>query len=52
LRRPVEFALAALIGVEDDAGHLPAAYRHRHHQRAVGQLGVVVLAQREPEHPA
>ena len=50
LGRPARKAAAvysALIGVEDDAGH-----RHRHHQRAVGQLGVVMLAQREPQHPA
>jgi hypothetical protein len=52
LRRPVEFALAALVGVQDDAGHGAAAHRHRHHQRAVGQLRVVVLAQGEPQHPA
>jgi hypothetical protein len=52
LRRPVEFALAALVGVHDDAGHGTAAHRHRHHQRTVGQLRVVVLAQRESQHPA
>jgi len=36
---------------DDDAGHGAAAHRHRHHQRAVDQLRVVVLAQREPQHP-
>jgi hypothetical protein len=41
-------ALAALIGVEDRAGHLPAAHRHRHGQRPVGQVRVVMLAQGEP----
>ena len=40
------------IGVEDDARHGAAAHRHRHHQRPVGQLRVVMLAQREPQHPA
>jgi hypothetical protein len=48
--------LAALVGAEDDAGHLPAAHRHRHDQRAVGQLHVMVLTQGEPgtrrEHPS
>jgi hypothetical protein len=38
--------------MQDDARDPAAAHRHRHHQRAVGQLGVVVLAEREPEHPA
>ena len=42
---------AALVGVQDHAGDLPAARRHRHRQRAVGQLRIVVLAEREPEHP-
>ncbi len=27
-------------------------HRHRHHQRPAGQLRVVMLAQREPQHPA
>ena len=44
--------LAALVGVEDHAGHLAAAHGHRHGQRAVGQLRVVVLAERKPEDPA
>ena len=42
----------ALIGVQDDARYLSAAHRHGHGQRAVGQLRVMVLAQREPQHPA
>jgi hypothetical protein len=42
----------ALVSMEDDAGHLPAAHRDRHGQRPVGQLRVVVLAEREPQHPA
>src|SRR6266516_942839 len=33
-------------------GDLAAADRHRHRQGAVGQLGVVMLAEGEPEHPA
>jgi hypothetical protein len=52
LRRPVEFALAALVGVHDDAGHLAATRRHGHDQGVVGEPGVVVLAERVPEHPA
>jgi len=40
---------AALVGVQDDTADLPAAYRRRHDQRAVGQLRVVVLAEREPQ---
>jgi len=43
---------AALVGVEDDAGHLAAAHGHRRCQSAVGQLRVVVLAQGKPEDPA
>jgi hypothetical protein len=49
--RPAVYS-AALIGVHDDAGHLPAAHRHRHGQRPVGQLRVVMLAQGEPHDPA
>ena len=41
-----------LIGVHDHAGHGTAAHRHCHGQRAVGQVGVVVLAEGEPEDPA
>jgi hypothetical protein len=52
LRQPIESALAAAIGVHNDAGDLPAAEGHRHDQGAVGQLGIVVLAEGEPEHPA
>src|SRR5436190_19847147 len=52
LRRPVESALAAAVGMHDHAGHGTAAHRHRHGQRAVGQAGVVVLAEGEPEDPA
>jgi D-arabinose 1-dehydrogenase-like Zn-dependent alcohol dehydrogenase len=37
--------------VHDDAGDPAAAHRHRHGQRAVGQSGVVVLAEREAEYP-
>ena len=42
---------SAAVGVHDDAGDLAAAHRHRHGQRAVGQSGVVVLAEREAEYP-
>src|SRR5580700_686349 len=52
LRRPLELKLTAAVGVHDDAGYLPAAYRDCHDQRAAGQLGVVMLAGREPQHPA
>ena len=38
--------------MHDDAGHLAAAHRHCHGQRAVGQRRVVVLAERMPEHSA
>lgn len=38
--------LAALVGAEDDAGHLRAAHRHR--QRAVGQPGVVMFPRANP----
>jgi hypothetical protein len=44
--------LAALVRVHDDAGHLAAAHRRCHGQRAVGQRRVVVLAERMPEHSA
>ena len=44
--------LAALVGVHDDPGYLPASHRHRHGQRAVGQLRVVMLRQGEPQYPA
>jgi hypothetical protein len=47
LRRPVESAFAAAIGVEDHPGHLAAAHRQRHRQRFVGQVRVVPLAQGE-----
>jgi hypothetical protein len=44
-------ALGALIGVEDDPGDRvrAAADGDRHRQRRIGQVGVVVLAQGEPE---
>jgi hypothetical protein len=47
LRRPVESALAALVGVEDDPGDGVGATtdRDRHLQGSGGQVGVVVLAQ-------
>jgi hypothetical protein len=48
--RKTPWCTRCLVGVEEDAGHLPSAYRHR--QRAVGQLHVMVLTQGEPEHPA
>jgi hypothetical protein len=51
LRRPIEFALAALVGVEHHPGHRPAADRHRHGQRPVGQRRVVMSAERVPEDP-
>jgi hypothetical protein len=34
---------AALVGVEHHAGHLAAAHRDRHGQRAVGQRRIVPL---------
>jgi hypothetical protein len=43
LRRPVESAFAALIGVHDHPGDLAAAHDDGHGQRAVGRGGVVVL---------
>jgi hypothetical protein len=52
LRQPVEFALAALVAVEYRAGHRAAADSHRHGQRAVSQLCVVMGAEREPDDPA
>jgi hypothetical protein len=51
LRRPVESAFTAAVGMHDDAGDLAAAHCHRHRQGPVGQLGVVVLAEREPQDP-
>jgi hypothetical protein len=53
LRPPVESALAALVGVQDDPGDRvsAAAHRDRHGQRRVGQPGVVMLAQGEADHP-
>ena len=51
LRRPVESAFAALIGVHDHCGDgfAAAADRDRHDQRVVGQVGVVVFTQAEPD---
>src|SRR6266480_5672061 len=51
LRRPLEPEFAALVGVEHHPGRPAAAHRHRHRQRAVGQLGGVAPRQGEPEHP-
>jgi hypothetical protein len=50
LRRPLESTLAALVGVHDHLGDvvLAAAHRDRHPQRRSGQIGVVVLTDREP----
>jgi putative transposase len=44
--------LAAAVGVHDYAGDLAAPHCHRHRQRSVGQLRVVVLGQGEPQHSA
>ena len=43
---------AALVGMQNHPGDLPAAHRHGHGEGAVGQVGVVVFGQGEPEHPA
>jgi len=43
LRRPIEFALGALAGVQDHAGGLLAAHCRGHRQRRVGQFGVVMF---------
>jgi hypothetical protein len=52
LRRPLESALAALIGVEDHPGHVPTADRDRDTQGGAGQRSVVVGVEREPHAPA
>src|SRR2546421_5019802 len=52
LRRPLEPEFAALVGVEPNAGHLAAAHRDGHGQRAVGERRVMPLAQGESQHPA
>jgi hypothetical protein len=52
LRRPLELKLAALVGVEDHPRDGAAADRHGHGQRPVGQLGVVMLAECDGDHPA
>jgi hypothetical protein len=44
-RAPAVCSLGALVGVENDAGHLPAAYRDR-------QVRIVMPAQGEPQYPA
>jgi hypothetical protein len=44
--------LAAAVGVHDHAGYLASAHGHRHRQRPVGQLRVVVFRQREPHYPS
>ena len=43
--------LTALVGVQDDTGDdvLAAAHRDRHRQCRVGEVGVVVLAEGEPD---
>jgi hypothetical protein len=53
LRRPVESALAALIGMHDHLGDgvLAAAQRDRHLQRSLGQVGIMMLTQAEPDDP-
>lgn len=53
LRGPVESGLAALVTVEDHVGErlLAAADGNGHRQRVIGQLGVVVLAEGEPDDP-
>ena len=53
LRRPIEFALAALIGVHQHVGQgvFAAADRDRHLQGCLGEVGVVVLADREADDP-
>jgi len=50
--RNVPAALAALIGMQDDARHLAAAHCHGHCQRGAGQLRVLVIRQGEAEYPA
>jgi hypothetical protein len=51
LRRPVESAIPALIGVHDHPGDriFPAANRDGHRQRGVGELGVVMLVEGEAD---
>jgi hypothetical protein len=49
--RPAVYS-AALISVQDHAGHRAAAHRHRHRQRPVSQLGAVMLPEGEPDDPA
>ncbi len=44
--------LAALIGMQNDPSDLPTAHRHGHGEGSVGQVGVVVFGQGEPDHPA
>src|SRR4051812_1891031 len=53
LRQPIEFALAALVGVHDHRADvvLAAADRDRHPQRGGGQVRVVVGTDREPDDP-
>src|SRR5690349_14430828 len=51
--RPAVYSAAPIRVQDDPADRLrPAAHRHRHGQRGVGQLGVVMLTQREPDDPA
>jgi hypothetical protein len=53
LQRPLEFTLAALVGVHDHLaqGGLASTDRDRHLQSRLGKVGVVVLAQAEPDDP-
>jgi hypothetical protein len=50
-RIEVRGVLAAAVGVQDHPGHLAAAHRHRHRQRPVSELRIVMLGQGEPHHP-
>ena len=51
LRRPLDSAFAAPVGVEDHAGDVTAAHGDGHLQRAGGELGVVMLGQAEADDP-
>ncbi len=49
LRRPVEFALRTLVGVEDDPVHVASPNGSGHDQGPGGQLGVVMGADGEAD---